>query len=865
MKYKFKFLIILLSTLLLTATPQTVYDALSNLNVSAQPQNGQQATTTAPTTPAPAAATVVAPVATDTQASQPTTESSTPAETSTASTSTTDATTPAVETNGTTAPSSEVAPQNGAANMTDAELDNLVKLLGDNARVTELKNNLELLQKSKAAPTEATAAKALEEITENSVMNIYFGKIKEAFKTLYTTFKALPEAKIQIAPAKQIQISDNPIEYKTMRQWPELGLYLGASILIAVILGVILHRIFSALHTYLLDKGPIKERLPFLVRCFLRIMIAIVPVFINAAVIYAFLKVSIGDDRALFKTVFDFMAPFYNVFLLYQIIGLALATHRPHYRLVPFTTPLSVWTMSKSKKLLACYLPFSVAYQLHSLPRPPSFAFNYWVQFITGVIFLVALVSFILSMHRVTKVFYRIRRHRIVKNPLVWLYDYIIDFWHIPVCLYFIFVGCFWFLDIKSRESWLFSNTIAPLLFFVILLTVINLINYLKKKAISIFSKNQRRHTGSLNALVDYGAVFATIFAIITFMFVIISGLGLKPLGWLQSKQGQGFIHIFVNITVFISLWIFVKEMINTFLERYLSTTNEEGEYINDNARIRTILPLIKNLFLIAMTIGFVLVGLASIGVNITPFLAVGGVAGIAIGFGSQKIVADFITGMFNLIEDTMQVGDVVEVNGFSGTVEHLSIRSLKLRDVAGHVHTIPFSSIDNVSNLTKDYSYAVLEIGIAYRENVDHVMEVLAKLGEEMVEDTPWRYYILEDLEMLGLDSLADSAVVIKCRFKTRAGKKWSVTREFNRRVKNRFDEIGIEIPYPHMTVYFGVDKHGVAPAANIKFQQENLDANIVEEKPKKKPQRSKNNELTAHSGEDNNDFTGSDDGEED
>jgi small conductance mechanosensitive channel len=195
-------------------------------------------------------------------------------------------------------------------------------------------------------------------------------------------------------------------------------------------------------------------------------------------------------------------------------------------------------------------------------------------------------------------------------------------------------------------------------------------------------------------------------------------------------------------------------------------------------------------------------------------------VIGLAIGFGSQKLVQDIITGMFVLLADTIRVGDVVEVAGRSGVVERVTMRTVVLRDYGGNVHTIPYSSIDTVSNSTKEFSYAQFDIGVAYRENVDEVMEVMRHVGQELNRDPYFRRLILEPLEVAGLDRFADSAVVIKARFKTRALKQWEVMREYNRRLKNRFDELGIEIPFPHQTLYFGADKQGEAPPARVLVQ---------------------------------------------
>ncbi len=149
--------------------------------------------------------------------------------------------------------------------------------------------------------------------------------------------------------------------------------------------------------------------------------------------------------------------------------------------------------------------------------------------------------------------------------------------------------------------------------------------------------------------------------------------------------------------------------------------------------------------------------------------------------------------------------------------MEAVSIRAVRLRNLAGVVHTVPYSAITTVSNLTKDFSYYLLDVAIAYREDVDQVMELLSQIGSEMQQDSRFMHRILAPLEILGVDAFADSAVIIKARIKTLPIEQWTTGREFNRRMKKRFDEETIEIPFPHRTLYLGVDKQGEAAPVQV------------------------------------------------
>lgn len=201
---------------------------------------------------------------------------------------------------------------------------------------------------------------------------------------------------------------------------------------------------------------------------------------------------------------------------------------------------------------------------------------------------------------------------------------------------------------------------------------------------------------------------------------------------------------------------------------------------------------------------------LSEVGVHLGPLLAAAGIGGLAIGFGAQSLVRDVITGFFILLEDQIRVGDVVEIAGVGGFVEEVRMRTIRMRDLSGNFHVVPNGNIDKVKNYTYKFSYYLFDVGVAYREDVDEVMAVLKEVAEELRADPDFGPDILEPLEMLGVDQFADSAVVIKCRIKTQPIKQWRIGREMNRRIKKTFDARGIEIPFPHRTIYWGEPKEG-------------------------------------------------------
>ncbi len=211
---------------------------------------------------------------------------------------------------------------------------------------------------------------------------------------------------------------------------------------------------------------------------------------------------------------------------------------------------------------------------------------------------------------------------------------------------------------------------------------------------------------------------------------------------------------------------------------------------------------------------------LAQLGVQIGPIIAAAGVVGLAVGFGAQNLVQDVISGFFLLLEDQVRVGDVVQLNDRSGLVEKITLRMIILRDFAGSVHYVRNGKIDVVTNMTKDYSYSVFDIGVAYREDTDEVRAVIEAVGNDLQNDPAFKEDILAPVEVVGVDKFADSAVVIKARIKTKPSKQWGVGREFNRRLKKKFDELGIDMPFPHITLFPGKDKKGDSPTLKIEVQ---------------------------------------------
>jgi len=263
-------------------------------------------------------------------------------------------------------------------------------------------------------------------------------------------------------------------------------------------------------------------------------------------------------------------------------------------------------------------------------------------------------------------------------------------------------------------------------------------------------------------------------------------------------------------------------------IERYLTAKDDQGHVIQRGQRVQTLLPLLRNIVLIVIAVMVALTVLSELGVDTGPLIAGAGILGLAVGFGAQTFVKDVITGFFILVEDAVAVGDLVEVGGHRGKVEAMSIRSIQLRDLEGNVHRVPFSEVTSTVNRSKVFSYAFFDIGVAYRESVDRCMDVIRSVGDELRADPVFGPDTLEPIDVMGVQSFADSAVVIRARIKVLPGRQLAVQRAFNRLIKNRFDAEGIEIPFPHRTIYFGVDQHGAAPPAHLRIRRDDPPATV-------------------------------------
>lgn len=396
------------------------------------------------------------------------------------------------------------------------------------------------------------------------------------------------------------------------------------------------------------------------------------------------------------------------------------------------------------------------------------------------------------------------------KAALISVRQRLASLWHILVVFYLLSLWAVWALAIPGG----FRRMVRVFILSLIILIVARLLQRVVLRAVvramRVRPEIAERYPGLEQRLGAYHPVVRAVikFAITVVAIVLLAQVwGFDAFQWFTGHGlGAQLLASVGNTLVACLIALAIWEGVNAAVGGHLRKLSAH-EQVARAARIRTLLPLLRTTLFIAIIVVVALIVLSEIGVNIAPLLAGAGVVGIAVGFGSQKLVQDIITGLFLLLENAMQVGDAVTLAGLTGAVETLSIRTIRLRAGDGSIHIIPFSAVTTVTNLTRDFGNAVMSFRIGLDEEPDRIADILREIVGGMRKESGWTGIILGDIEIIGLDKFLLGAWVMMAQIRTTPGGRWSVAREVNRRVKHRFDELGIDSP---MTSY---KARGIAP----------------------------------------------------
>jgi small conductance mechanosensitive channel len=388
--------------------------------------------------------------------------------------------------------------------------------------------------------------------------------------------------------------------------------------------------------------------------------------------------------------------------------------------------------------------------------------------------------------------------------------------WHMVAIVYLIAVFVLWVAEPETALPFVLRATLQSLVAILVGAVLSSALGRLAAGGLRLGPEVKERLPlleARLNAFVPnvlrvMRFVIAVAVLVVVAQFWHVADVG----AWLASDIGQRVLTAMISVALILLMASVIYLAVQSWIEYRLNPL--VGATMT--ARTRTLLALFRNAFTVVLAVLVFMLVLSELGVDIGPLLAGAGVIGLAVGFGAQKLVQDVITGAFIQLEDTMNEGDVITTGGITGVVERLTIRSVSLRSLDGAYHLIPFSSVDTITNVMKHFSYHVAAIGVAYRESIPEVKQAMRDAFEKLRE-TPFGADILGDFEMQGVVEFADSAVVVRARIKTLPGKHFALGRAYNEILKEIFDARGIEIPFPHVTLYMGQLKDGSAPPLRV------------------------------------------------
>ncbi len=711
------------------------------------------------------------------------------------------------------------------------EIQSVIKTLEDPAAREQLVRQLEILAEAREEKNQESEVK-----TAASTLLQQLSTQVEAF-----TLAVMEVAGIITELPKGIDWLNNQVSVPENRSfWAEVLIHIG----IVVVLGYIaffLSRRFLKRPRRALRVNVAPRIWSKGLRLFGRLLLDLLPVAIFAAGVY----LTLGLISPLQKTRLVVLT-WINAFIINHLViilsRMIFAATAPGLRLSQLTDEsahyFEIWTKRLSGLVIYGYSALQVALLLGI-----SASFYEVLLRVLGLVIAAMLIVLVLQNRREVNNYLRHlgNQDRNAERPLVrHTLEQLGRLWHILATLYIILFYGVWALRIPGGALFLLKGSALSFLALAAGIALLRGERALLARGLRISEDLKERFPRLEERANRYlHLVHKTIRLVIMVLvaLAILKAWGVASFAWLASQPGQILVKTLLTIGGILLLALVAWEAANAYIESYLDAKTDDGAAQLYSARTRTLMSVIRKALMIVLIAVTSLMILSELGVNIGPLLAGAGVLGLAIGFGSQKLVQDVITGVFILLEDQISEGDVVNVGGKGGLVEAVSLRTLRLRDLSGTVHTIPYSAIDSVSNLTKEFSFYVFEVGIAYRENVDEVMEVLRQIGADLQQDAEYGPKILEPLEVLGVDAFADSAVVIKARIKTIPIKQWWVGREFNRRMKKKFDELEIEIPFPHQTLYFGVDKNQTAPPANIRVLSQRAEEALRESEKTEAP----------------------------
>lgn len=508
------------------------------------------------------------------------------------------------------------------------------------------------------------------------------------------------------------------------------------------------------------------------------------------------------------KAMVAFIDAFIVQYLVSWVLQMIFAERVPRLRFLPLANEsaayLYVWSTRLSAFIVFGFFLAQAALYL-DVPKGSVHAFSSFIGL------MITLMVVIIVLQNRTQVSSWLRGRTLPDAPAASKNSFvqttrarIADVWHVLAIIYLLIGYVIAALDIEHGFTTLLKATLITVVTFILFRFILSSIDHLVEKGFALPDELKRQFPFLEQRTNSYLPILERVvktFAWVIGSLIILSAWGVDTAAWFATPVGRKVVSSCVSITLVLFVVVIAWEFVSNSVDRFLQGEDAYGRRIERSARMRTLLPLMRYAAHAVLVIIATFIILSEFGVDITPLLAGAGIIGLAVGFGAQTLVKDFITGLFILLEDTLSVGDVVHVGSHKGTVETFTIRTLRLRDIEGRVHSIPFSEVTSIINLTKNFAYIYIQVGVAYDSDLQHVMRVMKRVADDMRKDTAFSRYIYDNIEIFGVEKLDASSIIMGARMKTDGQKQWLLKREYLLRLKLAFDAEKIEIPFPITT----------------------------------------------------------------
>lgn len=676
--------------------------------------------------------------------------------------------------------------------LTDEELNNLVKTLDDPAKRDEFLNNLKALQTART-----TLAPEKPVVEPPSVVALdALGKVAadagENFSTVVRGFADMSQAsrwfERQWGSEKQRMV------------WVGIFIQAIASLAIGGLIMLVVDFLMRRPRAYLAEAAPssIWVRLLYFVGYHLLAVLPVVGLTVASLVTLNSFDMPARPEKAVTYVIYAFI----SMQILVWILRMIFAPRIEKLRFLPLDNESAAYLYVWSQRLAGMIVFGFFLAQAALMMDMPAGSVHAFAAFIGLVVTMMVIIIVLQNRQNVAT---WLRGKKAVEEGKINLVHTMrlrfADVWHIVAIVYLAVGFLIATLDIENGFTTLLRATIITVVTIAVFRFLLSGLDKLMAHGFALPDEWKRQFPGLEERTNSYLPILQRVIkgmAWIIALLVFMSAWGIDTAAWFSTPFGKKVLASSISILLTLFFSVVFWEMVSSLSDRYIMAKDASGRTIERSARMRTLMPLIRHALHIVIVIIAALIILSELGVDITPLLAGAGIIGLALGFGSQSLVKDFMTGLFILLEDTIAVGDVVRVDDHSGVVEEISIRTVRLRDLEGAVHSIPFGEVKSIINMTKFFSYALVEIGVSYDSDIPKVLDIMRKLGDELYDDPAWKGMIYEPMEILGVERYDAYSIAVRGRIKTAPGKQWGVKRAYLLRIKAVFDKEGIIIPFP-------------------------------------------------------------------